>query len=86
VRTMGCLRVHKLNEYLIDSLKDCLKDDDPYVRKTAVICVAKVYQTSPELCEERGLLKLFEDIQAKERNSFVIANIVQVYQEINQFK
>lgn len=42
IRTFGCLRVPKLNEYLIEPLKDCVLDDDPYVRKTAVLCVPKV--------------------------------------------
>ncbi|CAN6295077.1 unnamed protein product [Urochloa humidicola] len=39
VRTMGCIRVDKITEYLCDPLQRCLKDDDPYVRKTAAICV-----------------------------------------------
>ena len=44
VRTMGCLRIQKLNEYLADPLKKALSDHDPYVRKTAVLCVPKVYE------------------------------------------
>lgn len=42
VRTMGCIRVDKITEYLCDPLQRCLKDEDPYVRKTAAMCVAKV--------------------------------------------
>jgi len=45
-RTMGCLRIEKLNDYLSDPLKMALKDIDPYVRKTAVLCVPKVYEVS----------------------------------------
>ena len=41
VRTMGCLRVSGLNEYLMKPLANTLNDDDPYVRKTAVLCVPK---------------------------------------------
>ena len=40
---MSSLRVPKLNEYLVPTLKDALKDDDPYVRKTAVLSVSKAY-------------------------------------------
>lgn len=47
VRTMGCIWIEKITEHLCESLKDCLIDDDPYVKKTAAICVAKIYQTSP---------------------------------------
>ncbi|PHT75704.1 hypothetical protein T459_19226 [Capsicum annuum] len=37
VRTMGCIRVDKITEYLCDPLQHCLKDDDPYVPKKPVI-------------------------------------------------
>jgi vesicle coat complex subunit len=43
VRTMSCLRVPKLNEYLVEPLKLALSDSDPYVRKTAVLSVPKVF-------------------------------------------
>lgn len=32
------------------------QDDDPYVRKTAAVCVAKLYDINPELVEDRGFL------------------------------
>ena len=41
VRTMGCIRVDRIVEYLCEPLRKCLRDEDPYVRKTAAICVAK---------------------------------------------
>ena len=43
IRTMGCIRIEKITEHLCDSLKDCLTDDDPYVKKTAALTVAKLY-------------------------------------------
>lgn len=43
VRTMSSLRVPKLNEYLVEPLKAALNDEDPYVRKTAVLSVPKMY-------------------------------------------
>ena len=33
-----------------------LQDDDPYVRKTAAVCVAKLHDINPELVEDRGFL------------------------------
>ena len=90
VRTMGCIRVDKITEYLCDPLQRCLKvrwchdshhtniklalnafpgwnsdsadtawllqDDDPYVRKTAAVCVAKLHDINSELVEDRGFL------------------------------
>ena len=32
------------------------QDDDPYVRKTAAVCVAKLFDINPELVEDRGFL------------------------------
>ena len=31
-------------------------DTDPYVRKTATMCVAKLYDINPELVEDQALL------------------------------
>ena len=36
------------------------QDDDPYVRKTAAVCVAKLYDINPELVEDRGFLDLLK--------------------------
>jgi AP-1 complex subunit beta-1 len=63
VRTMGCIRVEQISEYLCEPLRRALKDTDPYVRKTAAICVAKLYEISPDLVSNRCLalwqLKIF---------------------------
>lgn len=37
-----------------------LQDDDPYVKKTAAICVAKLYDISPELVEDRGFIDMLQ--------------------------
>lgn len=42
-----------LSQYLCDPLRKTLKDDDPYVRKTAAVCVAKLYDIDPELVMEQ---------------------------------
>jgi len=55
-RTMGCLRISKLNEYLSEPLIQALKDIDPYVRKTAVMCVPKVYEISADIIEREGII------------------------------
>lgn len=43
----GCIRVDRIVEYLCEPLARALRDDDPYVRKTAAVCVAKLYDISP---------------------------------------
>ncbi|KAJ6701750.1 BETA-ADAPTIN-LIKE PROTEIN B [Salix koriyanagi] len=81
VRTMGCIRVDKITEYLCDPLQRCLKDDDPYVRKTAAICVAKLYDINAELVEDRGFLESVKDL-ISDNNPMVVANAVAALTEI----
>nr|XP_060500960.1 AP-2 complex subunit beta [Panthera onca] len=52
VRTMGCIRVDKITEYLCEPLRKCLKDEDPYVRKTAAVCVAKLHDINAQMVED----------------------------------
>ncbi|KAJ3691718.1 hypothetical protein LUZ61_020882 [Rhynchospora tenuis] len=83
VRTMGCIRVDKITEYLCDPLQRCLKDDDPYVRKTAAICVAKLYDINAELVEDRGFLENLKDL-ISDNNPMVVANAVAALAEIQE--
>lgn len=62
VRTMGCIRVDKITEYLCEPLRKCLKDEDPYVRKTAAVCVAKLYDINAQLVEDQGFLDQLKDL------------------------
>lgn len=86
VRTMGCLRVHKLNEYLCDPLKDALSDRDPYVRKTAVLCVPKVYEISPELIDRGGFVQIMQRMMEKEGNALVMSNLIVSLHELSLMK
>ncbi|KAK6941201.1 Clathrin adaptor, alpha/beta/gamma-adaptin, appendage, Ig-like subdomain [Dillenia turbinata] len=83
VRTMGCIRVDKITEYLCDPLQRCLKDNDPYVRKTSAICVAKLYDINAELVEDRGFLDALKDL-ISDNNPMVVANAVAALAEIQE--
>ncbi|CAN8325684.1 unnamed protein product [Cochlearia groenlandica] len=83
VRTMGCIRVDKITEYLCDPLQKCLKDDDPYVRKTAAVCVAKLFDINAELVEDRGFLEALKDL-ISDNNPMVVANAVAALAEIQE--
>ena len=56
VRTMGCIGVETILDYLCDPLKDSMSDSDPYVRKTAAMCVAKLYEINAARVEDYKLL------------------------------
>lgn len=83
IRTMGCIRVEKITEYLCEPLSRCLKDEDPYVRKTAAVCVAKLYDISPELVEDRGFIDTLRDM-ISDANPTVVANAVSALSEISE--
>jgi AP-1 complex subunit beta-1 len=83
IRTMGCIRVEKITEYLCEPLNQCLKDEDPYVRKTAAVCVAKLHDISPELVEDRGFLDTLRDL-ISDANPTVVANAVAALSEISE--
>lgn len=52
----------KITEYLCEPLRKCLKDEDPYVRKTAAVCVAKMHDINAQLVEDQGFLDLLRDL------------------------
>jgi len=83
VRTMGCIRIEKVATYLCESLKDCLIDDDPYVKKTAAMSVAKIYHIMPEHTKEFGFIKLLQ-VLLQDGNAIVVANAVAALFEISR--
>ena len=57
------------------------QDTDPYVRKTAAICVAKLYDIAPDLAAERGFLDMLRDMTS-DANPMVVSNTVAALSEI----
>ncbi|KAH9919055.1 adaptin N terminal region-domain-containing protein [Fomitopsis serialis] len=82
IRTMGMLRAEKILDYICDPLTKCLRDDNPYVRKTAALCVAKLYDLKPELVIQNGFLETLQDMIA-DSNPMVVANTVASLSDIH---
>jgi AP-2 complex subunit beta-1 len=51
LRTISYVHVREFVHATVDPVKQLLKDSDPYVRKTAAFCVAKLYDHDPKLVE-----------------------------------
>ncbi|KAI8342290.1 adaptin N terminal region-domain-containing protein [Chlamydoabsidia padenii] len=83
IRTMGCLRVDKIIDYLTEPLRKCLKDENPYVRKTAALCVAKLYELNPELTMEQDFVKDVKEM-VSDVNPMVVANAVVALADIHE--
>ncbi|KAL0065503.1 beta-adaptin [Marasmius tenuissimus] len=82
IRTMGVLRAEKIIDYLCDPLQKCLKDENPYVRKTAALCVAKLYDLKPELVVDNGFLEQLNEM-ISDSNPMVVANTVAALTDIH---
>jgi AP-1 complex subunit beta-1 len=86
IRTMGCIRVDKITEYLLTPVLHALdvsKEDDPYVRKTAAIAVAKLYDINSELVEQQGMIASLQGLLS-DPNPAVVANAVAALCEIQE--
>ena len=81
LRTMSCIRIDQITEYMVEPLHRCLKDEDPYVKKTAVLGVAKIYDINPTLVEEEGFLDTLHELLS-DGNPMVVTNSVATLTEI----
>ncbi|KAI0831230.1 Adaptor protein complex beta subunit [Trametes gibbosa] len=81
IRTMSYIPTPVVIEALTDQLRHCLKDRDPYVRKTAAICVAKLYAADPRKAEKGGFVEMLRDLLL-DANATVVANAVAALSEI----
>lgn len=66
---------------LSENLRHCLKDRDAYVRKTAALCVVKMYNADPRRAEKAGFVEMLRDLML-DSNATVVANAVAALSEI----
>jgi vesicle coat complex subunit len=83
IRTMGCIRVDKILDHLCEPLRKCLSDDNPYVRKTAAICVAKLWDLDQERAIENGFVNILLDL-ISDSTPMVVANAVTALAEMQE--
>ena len=69
-------------DYMEEPLRKTLRDESPYVRKTAAICVAKLFDLNPGMCLENGFLEMLQEMIA-DPNPMVVANSVTALSEIH---
>jgi vesicle coat complex subunit len=81
IRTMSYIPNPTILDHLTEQLRHHLKDRDPYVRKTAAICVAKLYAADPRKAEKGGFVELLRDLLV-DSNATVVANAVAALSEI----
>ncbi|KKZ57811.1 hypothetical protein EMCG_05562 [[Emmonsia] crescens] len=73
LRTISYIHVSAFVESTVQPLKFLLGDDDPYVRKTAAFCVAKLYEHDRKLVEKSDLIPRLNEM-LKDDNPTVVSS------------
>ncbi|EEH38956.2 AP-2 complex subunit beta [Paracoccidioides lutzii Pb01] len=73
LRTISYIHVREFVEATVQPLKQLLADDDPYVRKTAAFCVAKLYDHDRKLVERSDLILQLNEM-LKDDNPTVVSS------------
>lgn len=88
LRTMSYIHVPQFVEATVEPLRILLRDNDPYVRKTAAFCVAKLYDHDRDLVEgsagKQGAVGLIEGLNGllKDDNPTVVASALVALMDI----
>jgi AP-1 complex subunit beta-1 len=83
IRTMSCIRLERVVEYLAPPLRLALSDTDPYVRKTATLAVAKLFDLSPSMAVDGGFLEQLRKL-LHDGNAVVMSNAVAAWLDIRR--
>lgn len=73
LRTMSYIHVREFVEATVPLTKNLLRDSDPYVRKTAAFCVAKLYDHDRQLVESSDLIDRLNSM-LRDDNPTVVAS------------
>ncbi len=73
LRTMSYVHVREFVEATVSIVKRLLRDIDPYVRKTAAFCVAKLYDHDKNLVENSDLIDRLNQL-LRDDNPTVVAS------------
>ena len=80
LRMLCSIKFKGVYEYFANALYDSLKDAHPYVRKTAVTALLKVFHLNPKLITDKDIDLLYEMIGDKD--PLVVMNVLFVLGEI----
>ncbi|KAJ6444554.1 AP-2 adaptor complex subunit beta [Purpureocillium lavendulum] len=73
LRTMSYIHVKEFVEATVPIVKHMLRDNDPYVRKTAAFCVAKLYDHDRQMVERSDLIDRLNGL-LRDDNPTVVAS------------
>jgi AP-2 complex subunit beta-1 len=81
LRTLSYIHVRQFVEATVQPLKHLLKDNDPYVRKTAAFTVAKLYDHDRQLVEASDLIDRL-NLMLRDENPTVVSSALAALMDI----
>lgn len=81
LRSLCSLRIANIGEYVMIPLRQSLNDPSAYVRKTAVLGIAKLFQFVPEVVKQTDLVDILYNM-LKDKDTQVITNVIHALNEI----
>jgi len=81
LRSLCSLRVANLVEYVMTPIRSGLSDNSAYVRKTAVMGVAKLFAVAPSLLKDSDLVNILYNV-IKDKDCLVVVNAIHALNEI----
>jgi vesicle coat complex subunit len=82
LRSLTGIRLAEMAEYMVEPIKRGMQDVSPYVRKTAVMAIVKLYGISSDLAEP--IVATLDDM-LNDVDTSVVTNVIYVLQELNRF-
>ncbi|KAK4554613.1 hypothetical protein LTR86_008468 [Recurvomyces mirabilis] len=81
LRTLSYIHVRQFVESTLQPVKSLLKDSDPYVRKTAAFCIAKLYDHDRTLVESSDLIDRL-NLMLRDENPTVVSSALAALMDI----
>lgn len=81
LRTMSYVHVREFVEATVPIVKNLLRDNDPYVRKTAAFCVAKLFDHDKQMVEQSNLIDKL-NLLLRDDNPTVVASALAALMDI----
>ena len=89
LRTMGYIHVKEFVSGLVLPLKRLLRDPDAYVRKTAAMAVAKLYDHDKKIVEDSDLIDRLNSMLRDENSTVVsqaLASLMDIWERSESIK
>ncbi|KAF6256499.1 adaptin N terminal region-domain-containing protein [Scenedesmus sp. NREL 46B-D3] len=86
LRSLCSLRIPNLLEYVVTPVTAGLDDRHPYVRRTAVMGVLKIWHMNPDIVEAQGLLQHVQQLLGQDGDPQVAANCLTLLLQVKGVK